>query len=125
MVWGPTAFEVPHRPSITGQSGWNESLPAGNMQVKSSARIFRDDTLNVTDLQSVCHWIVTLGIIRAVQKLFRGGLCLATPCVMPTKWPGAIVGLNALAVLIQATTLKFGVHSNPRCSSISAVPCRC
>jgi hypothetical protein len=72
MLWGPTAYEVPHRPSRTGQSGWNESLPAGNMQVKSSARIFREHTLNVTDLQSVCHWIVTHGIIRAVQKLCSG-----------------------------------------------------
>jgi hypothetical protein len=72
MLWGPTALEVPHRPSRTGQSGWNESLPAGNMQVKSSARVFPRAHLNVTDLQSVCHWIVTLGIIPAVQKLFRG-----------------------------------------------------
>ena len=70
MLWGPTALEVPHRPSRTGQSGWNESLPAGNMQVKSSARVFPRSHSNVTDLQSVCHWIVTLGIIRAVQKLF-------------------------------------------------------
>jgi hypothetical protein len=93
MLWGPTAFEVPHRPSRTGQSGWNESLPAGSMQVKSSARIFPRAHLNVRDLQSVCHWIVTLGIIRTVQQLFRwGGRCLTTPCVMPTKWQGAIVG---------------------------------
>jgi hypothetical protein len=28
----------------------------------------RKHTLNVTDLQFVCHWIVTLGIIRSVQK---------------------------------------------------------
>ncbi len=41
MLWGPTAFEVPHRPSKIGQSGGNESLRAGNMQVKSSARIFQ------------------------------------------------------------------------------------
>jgi hypothetical protein len=35
----------------------------------------RNHALNVTDLQFVCHWIVTLGIIRAVlravQNLFE------------------------------------------------------
>ena len=102
MVWGPTAFEVPHRPSRTGQSGWNESLPAGNMQVKSSARIFRDDTLNVTDLQSVCHWIVTLGIIRAVQKLFRGGavpshsLRHADKMAGSYRWAQRVSGVNSI-----------------------------
>jgi hypothetical protein len=93
MLWGPTAFEVPHRPSKTGQSGWNESLPAGNMQVKSSARIFPRTHLKrhgfAISLSLDCHARNNLGSSEVIQV---GWPCLTTPCVMPTKWQGAIVG---------------------------------
>jgi hypothetical protein len=124
MLWGPTAFEVPHRPRKIGQSGWNESLPAGSMQVKSSARIFPRAHLNVTDLQSVCHWIVTLGIIRQFRS-YLGGVTVPNHSLRHAdKMAGSYRWLNALAVLIQSTTLKLGIHSNARCSSIPAVQCR-
>jgi hypothetical protein len=110
MLWGPTAFEVPHRPSRTGQSGWNESLPAGNMQVKSSARIFPRAHLNVTDLQSVCHWLVTLGIIRAVQKLFRG---VAVPNHSVGHADKMAERTSNASRIISSVDLKIDGHLNP------------
>src|SRR6202034_1517446 len=73
MLWGPTAFEVPHRPSRTGQSAGMRACPRGICRSNPLREYSREHTLNVTELQSVCHWIVMLGIIRAVQKLFRWG----------------------------------------------------
>src|SRR5580698_2712148 len=85
MLWGPTAFEVPHRPSRIGQSGWNESLPAGNMQVKSSARVFPrahpKSHGSAICLSLDCHAGNNSGSSEVIQ---RGG------CVMPTKWQGPV-----------------------------------
>jgi len=48
------------------------ACPRGICRSNPLREYSREHTLKVTDLQSVCYCIVTLGIIRAVQKLFRG-----------------------------------------------------
>jgi hypothetical protein len=73
MLWGPTAFEVPHRPRKIGQSGWNESLPAGRMQVQILCEDIPASTLKrhgfAICLSLDCHARNN----SAVQKLFRWG----------------------------------------------------